>query len=108
MDGKTHRVGPSIIQTAKDFPSEEACHDYLEAVRWPEGVRCLKCQSDSISKYTIAGKTRIKIDKKTGKEVAKTGPDRFMYQCMEKACGYQFSTTTGTLFSDTHLPLRTW
>jgi transposase-like protein len=106
MDGKTHRVGPSIIQTAKDFPSEQACHDYLEAARWPEGVTCLKCQSDSISKYTIHGKTRIKIDKKTGKEVIHTGPDRFMYQCM--ACGYQFSTTTGTLFSDTKLPLRVW
>jgi transposase-like protein len=108
MNGKTHRVRPSIIQTAKDFPSEEACHDYLEAARWPDGVRCLQCGSDAISKYTVHGKTRTKVDRDTGAQTTVTGPDRFMYQCMEQSCKYQFSTTTGTLFSDTHLPLRVW
>lgn len=108
MAGKTHRIGPSVIQTAKDFPSEQACHDYLEAARWPNGVRCLQCGSKAISKYTIKGKTRINTNKKTGEQTVHTGPDRFMYQCMEKTCKYQFSTTTGTIFSDTHLPLRIW
>src|ERR1700719_2666914 len=108
MAGKTHRVGPSIIQTAKDFASEEQCHDYLEAKRWPGGVRCLQCGGAAISKYIVKGKTRTNLDKKTGESITKTGPDRFMYQCLEKTCKYQFSTTTGTIFSDTHLPLRTW
>ena len=108
MTGKTHRVGPSIIQTAKDFPSEQACHDYLEAARWPEGVRCLKCDHDAIRKYTVKGKTRVKVDKKTGAQTTQTGPDRFMYQCMKSGCAYQFTAATGTLFSDTHLPLRVW
>ncbi|HEV3330164.1 MAG TPA: IS1595 family transposase [Bryobacteraceae bacterium] len=103
MAGKTHRVGPSIIQTAKDFASEETCHNYLEAARWPEGVRCLQCGGSAISKFTVKGKTRVS---QTG--VAKTGPDRFMYQCLEKTCKYQFAATTGTIFSDTHLPLRVW
>lgn len=31
-----------------------------------------------------------------------------MYQCLEKTCKYQFAATTGTLFTDTHLELRTW
>ena len=108
MTGKTHRIGPSIIQTANDFPSEQACHDYLETARWPKGVRCLQCGSAAISKYTIKGKVREKINKQTGEKTTHTGPDRFMYQCMEKTCKYQFSTTTGTIFSDTHLPLRVW
>lgn len=100
---KTRRVGPSLIQTAKDFPSEQVCHDYVEAARWPNGVRCLQCGADKISKFTVKGKTRI--DKKGN---VKQGPDRYMYQCLEKTCKYQFAATTGTLFSDTHLPLGIW
>lgn len=102
MNGKTHRIGPSIIQTAKDFASEELCHEYLAARRWPEGVRCLDCDSTRISKFQVKGKTRI--DKKTGE--TKTGPTRYMYQCLD--CRYQFAATTGTLFTDTHLELRVW
>ena len=105
---KTRRVGPSLIQTAKDFPNEQACHNFLEAARWPSGVRCLQCGSDKISKFIVKGKTRITTSKKTGETKAKTGPDRYMYQCLEKTCKYQFAATTGTLFTDTHLPLRVW
>jgi hypothetical protein len=108
MAGKTHRVGPSLIQTAKDFASEQVCHEYLEAARWPDGVRCLQCGGSAVSKFSVKGKTRITVDKKTGEEKVKTGPDRYMYQCLEKTCKYQFAATTGTIFSDTHLPLRVW
>jgi hypothetical protein len=105
---KTRRVGPSLIQTAKDFPNEEACHNFLEAARWPEGVCCLQCGGDNISKFTVKGKTRTVVNKKTGEITRKTGPDRYMYQCLEKTCKYQFAATTGTIFTDTHLPLRVW
>lgn len=103
MLGKTHRIGPSVIDTAKAFASEENCHLYLEAARWPEGVRCLKCDHDKISKYTIKGKIR----EYANGEVKPT-PDRFMYQCLNSKCKYQFCATTGTIFSDTHLPLNKW
>lgn len=108
MNGKTHRIGPSIIETAKAFSSEENCHNYLEAARWPNGVRCLQCDFDRVSKYTVKGKTRIVTDKNTGKAKTKTGPDRFMYQCLNPDCKYQFAATVGTIFGDTHLPLSTW
>jgi transposase-like protein len=108
MNGATHRIGPSIIQTQKDFASEKVCHEYLEHARWPEGVRCLQCGGNAISKFTVKGKTRVKLDKITGETVTKTGPDRYMYQCLEKTCKYQFATTAGTIFSDTKLPLRIW
>jgi hypothetical protein len=103
MAGKTHRIGPSIIDTAKAFASEEACHEYLEAARWPEGVRCLVCGHDKVSKFTVRGHMRTYANGET-----KPTPDRFMYQCLNPECKYQFAATTGTIFSDTHLPLRTW
>jgi len=101
MPGKTHRIGPSLIDTAKAFANEKACHEYLEAARWPKGVHCLKCDHGTVSKFTTKGKIR------TGKDgQVKQGPDRYMYQCLK--CKYQFQTTTETIFSDTHLPLSKW
>jgi transposase-like protein len=106
MAGKTHRIGPSIIKTAKAFASEQVCHDYLEAARWPNGVRCIDCGHDKVSKFTVKGQTRVRASKKTGQVKTITSPDRYMYACAK--CHYQFAATTGTIFSDTHLPLRTW
>ena len=93
---------------AKGLRVQKACHEYLEHTRWPEGVRCPQCGIKLISKFTVKGKTRIKLDKTTGQTVIKTGPDRYMYHCLESTCKYQFATTTGTIFSDTKLPLRIW
>jgi len=101
MAGKTHRIGPDIIETARLFATEEACHAYLEASRWPDGVRCLKCDHDKISKFTQKGRMKTYADGTT-----KPTPDRFLYQCLK--CRYQFAATTGTIFSDTHLPLSKW
>lgn len=101
MAGKTHRVGPNIIETTAAFASEEACHAYLEKARWPNGVRCLDCGHDGISKFTLTGQTRTRKDGTTRKS-----PDRPMYQCLK--CNYQFAATTGTIFGDTHLPLSKW
>jgi hypothetical protein len=103
MAGKTHRVGPNLIDTAKAFATEENCHEYLAAARWPDGVRCIKCDHDKVSKYVEKGKTRTYSDGTT-----KQSPDRFMYQCLKSDCKYRFAATTGTIFSDTHLPLSKW
>lgn len=101
MAGKTHRIGPNLIETARAFASEENCHTYLEAARWPNGVRCPRCDHDGVSKFTLKGKLRTYADGSM-----KATPDRFLYQCLK--CKYQFAATTGTLFSDTHLPLGKW
>jgi transposase-like protein len=101
MNGKTHRIGPSTIQTAKDFASEELCHEYLAAKRWPDGVRCLQCNHNEVYQFVLRGKVKTYANGET-----KAAPDRFLYQCHN--CGYQFAATTGTLFSDTHLELRVW
>jgi hypothetical protein len=103
MLGKTHRVGKSVIEVAKVFASEETCHNYLEAARWPEGIRCLQCGSDKICKYTLKGKEYT-----NKKGIIKRSPNRYLYACMEQTCKVQFTTTDGTLFHDTHLPLSKW
>lgn len=73
-----------IVKLFQEYGTDEACRDYLEHLRWPHGVRCLKCGSESIS--------RIKTRKQ--------------YDC--NTCRHRFSVTTGTTFHDSHLPLPKW
>src|SRR5262245_41248718 len=107
MLGKNHRIGKSLIEVQKAFGTDEQCQAYLEAARWPEGVRCLKCGGDKVSKFTTNETTRERVNRK-GKTIVVRVPARRLYECLNPACGYQFSATTGTLFNDTHLPLTKW
>jgi len=72
---------PTLITTYQD---EGRCREVLERLRWPDGVKCPRCQSDHLSPI----ETRHKWD------------------CM--ACGYQFSVTAGTVLQDSKLPLSKW
>jgi len=70
------------------FPNEAACKDYLVARRWPNGVRCPRCQNEKVW-------------------LLKTRP----YHWVCKKCGktpYRFSLYVGTIFENTNYPLRTW
>jgi len=29
----------------KEFPTDEACKNFLVSMRWPDGVRCPRCKS---------------------------------------------------------------
>lgn len=84
---------PSVIDIVRDFPDEKHCIDYMEAMRWPEGVRCVTCGCDRISKITSSSKKQTV---------------RYLYQCLEPTCKQQFTVTSGTILHDSHLPLRTW
>jgi len=98
---------PSIIDVKNKYGSTETCVKYLEAVRWPEGVRCLSCGGDKISKFVTNETTRERTNRKgVTKEVRV--PARHLYTCLEPSCGFQFSPTAGTIFHDTHLPLEKW
>src|SRR3990172_2744140 len=72
---------PALIE---QFGTEDRCRTYLEGLRWPDGVRCLRCDSPRISR------------------IAKRG----QFDC--DACRYQFSVTAGTILHDSHLPLWKW
>jgi transposase-like protein len=85
-----------LIEVTKAFATEEQCLAYLEAKRWPTGVRCTTCGSKEISRITR------KVTRKTDNKRAQ------LYQCLEKSCKQQFSATTGTIFNGSHLSLDKW
>jgi len=103
-----------LIEVTKKFATKIACLEYLAALRWPNGVCCLKCGitgkdengRECISKFTTNETTRTRFSKRKQKVVTVKVPSRSIYQCRE--CGYQFSVTTGTVFHDSHLPLEKW
>ena len=82
-----------ICASEGNFDSEAKCIAQLEKMRWPRGVCCPACGNRRISHIHAKGKT---------------GKSRHLYQCLQKSCRYQFSATTGTIFHDSHLPLRKW
>lgn len=106
--GKTTRIGKSLIEVQKELGTKEQCLAFLEALRWSEGVRCIKCGGERISKYMTAEGSRRRVNPKTGAEEIKTVPSRHLYQCLDRKCWFQFSATDGTIFNDSHLPLEKW
>ena len=81
----------NLHDVAQVFATDDEAHEHLVKVRWPKGIHCLACDSDRISRITSKGKT---------------GKVRRVLECLE--CGLQFTATSGTLFHDSHLPLRKW
>jgi transposase-like protein len=96
----------NLIDVTKKFATPEACNDFIESMRWPEGVECLKCNSKRVSKYQKQEGSRKRVNPKTGEAELKPVPARTLYVCLD--CNHQFSATTGTIFGDTHLDLEKW
>src|SRR5437867_3016387 len=100
----------NLITVTQQFATEEACLAFLENLRWPKGVECVKCAGKKISRITTKAseRKRIKINKKSGikETVIVSVPARHLYECL--TCGHQFTATAGTIFHDTHLPLNKW
>jgi transposase-like protein len=65
------------------FATDEACRDYLRALRWPSGFICPRC------------------DGRSGWQAS-----RMRWVCGK--CRHQTSITAGTIFQDSHLPLTVW
>lgn len=74
------------------FPSEDACRQFLADMRWPDGVRCPRCNNSE----------RI--------YVLKARP--YHWICKNKNCGgrngYRFSVISQTIFQDTKISLKLW
>jgi transposase-like protein len=73
-----------LIDLLERYGSDEKCRIYLEKLRWPDFVKCIRCRSEKISRIY----------------------KRNQFHC--DACQYQFSVTAGTIFHDSHLPLMKW
>jgi transposase-like protein len=104
---KTTRVGKSLIAVQRELRTDEQCLAFLEALRWPDGVRCIKCDGDKVSKFSTKEGERTRTNKR-GETRTVTVPARHLYECLNTGCGHQFTATAGTIFNDTHLPLRKW
>ena len=74
----------NLVDINAMFPTDEKCREMLTRLRWPEGVRCPRCNM----------------------EAAELETEKTLYYC--KQCDYQFSVTAGTIFNDSHLPLTKW
>ena len=69
----------------QQFPTDDACLEFLFKARYPQGVSCPNCQK--ITKYY----------KRAGVKV---------YAC--EFCGHSVSPTAGTIFHKSETPLRSW
>ena len=96
----------NLVDVAKQFAPPEACNDFLESMRWPDGVECVHCNGKRVSKYVKQASTRARKNPKTGALETKAVPARILYICLD--CKKQFSVTEGTIFNDTHLSLEKW
>ncbi|HEY4361911.1 MAG TPA: IS1595 family transposase [Bryobacteraceae bacterium] len=110
------RHGLSLIEVEDQFGTEKQCVDYVAAMRWPQGITCLKCGSPKVSQI-VTNETEREITNRKGEVTVRRVPSRILFQCnadpqiidgKKIRCRHQFSATTGTLFADTHLPLTTW
>jgi transposase-like protein len=79
----------SVRQFEAAFPNEDACDAYLVARRWPNGVRCPRCNSDRV--YPLKSKA-------------------WHWECPDCRQGgaYRFSDIAGTIFENTNVDLRQW
>jgi len=73
----------TLLELERRFDTDQACRDYLFALRWPEGFICPRCGGNQ------------------------TWPmKRGLHLC--RRCRHQVSVTAGTIFQDTRLPLTLW
>jgi len=84
----------NLLNVTSNLQTDEQCLDFLEQLRWNGRVHCPLCGTDKISR--IARKNPGK-NRRTR-----------LYTCLEPTCKQQFSTTSGTMFHDSHLPLHKW
>lgn len=72
-----------VAQLRAWFPSDAACLDYLDWLRWPTGFVCPHCQADTAGSDTVG-----------------------RYRC--HGCRRRVSVTAGTVFDKTRTPLTVW
>lgn len=96
----------SLIRTAKEFGSEEACIAFLVSKRWPDGIECVECGKKRISQFSTKESTATRTDRETKEKTTRIVPARHLFQCLD--CKHQFTATVGTIFADSHLPLSKW
>jgi transposase-like protein len=81
---------PAMLVNILGIIDDAKCYEMVRQLRWPDGVRCPHCDTDTIVKQ--------------GRD--DTEPQRQRYEC--RSCGRRFDDLTGTIFAGHHQPLRAW
>ena len=85
--GKSYRKGISLKAALQQFGDDQKAEAWFVSRRWPDGIRCVYCESDRIS------------DKKSNRKTPQ-------HHC--KDCGKDFTVKTGTIMQDSKLSLSDW
>ena len=74
----------------KNLIDDVQCYQTVRELRWPDGVTCPSCESQSVSKRGFDD----------------TEPARQRYECHD--CDRRFDDLTDTIFAGHHQPLKVW
>lgn len=74
----------SATEFFQKIPDEYVATNYIERLRWPNGVICPHCESENTSRQ----------------------PDYRFHWCLE--CRKRFSVRTGTIYHRPYVPLSKW
>ena len=85
--GKSYRKGISLIQAVQEFGDDAKAEAWLIEQRWPDGMHCPYCDSESVS------------PRKSNRQTPQ-------YRCRD--CRKDFTVKTGTIMQDSKLPLGKW
>jgi transposase-like protein len=84
----------TLIKIIDQFPTDDTAREHLESIRWADGVVCPHCKCSDQTKFSlIAANPEKKV---------RAG----LRWCA--SCEKQFTVTIGTIFEDSHIPLRKW
>ena len=84
--GKHFRKGVTLLEVVQSFSRESAAEQWFIETRWPDGMCCPRCGSESV--YAVKNR--------------KPQP----FRC--KDCKKYFSVKTGTVMEGSNLGFRTW
>lgn len=87
--GKHYRKGITLVEVFRMFPDDATAEQWFVNVRWPDGVQCPHCGSDSV---------QIKSSHKT-----------MPFRCRNyKECGKRFSAKTNSIMESSKLGHQIW
>jgi hypothetical protein len=94
---------PFDITTEPMFNDDVVARAHFEKLRWPGGVPvCPHCGVIGDAVTVEQDKERAAARKAEGKKVAREG----LRYC--RSCKGTFTATTGTIYEDSHIPMRKW
>ncbi len=94
MKAKAPAKSLTLIQLFDRFDTDEKARKHLELILWPNGPVCPHCKCND----------QAKIAERAANKDKKIRPGlRFCSNCQK-----QFTVTIGTIFEDSHIPLRKW